>query len=440
MTEQKPSRWRILWILPPILIGVGVLMWAKSGKQPPQVAERGEPTRVVRVIEAKPVDLVPSAEGYGAVQPAQVWRAVAQVEGRVVAMNERLRDGEILPQGAELFRIDPVDYELKLAQAKAELAELEVQAANARSSLDIEKRNLSLAERELERYQRLAKQGTTSQSQLDSAERTRLNTRAAVQNLQNTLALIPTQRKLLEAKVTQAERDLENTRVKAPFNLRVSGLQMEAEQYVSKGQKLFEGDAVDRVEIVARVPLSTLRRLFIGQQLPVGDVDTMNKRLPGLVGFRPLVRLDLGNHVAQWDAEFVRFSDTVDPDTRSMGVVVAVDRPFEKVKPGYRPPLSKGMFVQVILRGHKQTGKLVIPRSAVRGGAAYIADEENRLRRRQVETLFDIGSISVIQAGVNPGERVVVSDLVPAVEGMLLQVEFDQALSQQIEDAAGGAQ
>lgn len=439
MTDTKPSRWRALWLLPPIIIGMGVLMWAKSGKLPPVKVERGEPTRVVRVVQAPQVNLVPSAEGYGAVRPAQVWRAVAQVEGRVVEMHPKLRDGEILPIGTLLFRIDPVDYELKLAQAQAELAELEVQSTNARSSLDIERRNLSLAEREVERYKRLTNQGTASQSQADSAERTRLNTRAAVQNLQNTLALIPTQRRLLEAKVTQAERDLQNTSVKAPFNLRVSGLAMEAEQYVTKGQKLFEGDAVDRVEIIARVAMSTLRRLFIGQALPVGNVNELNKQLPAIIGLRPLVRLDLGNHVAEWEAEFVRFSDIVDPDTRTMGVVVAVDRPFDKVKPGYRPPLSKGMFVQVILRGRVQSGRILVPRSAVRGGSILLADGENRLRRRPVEILFDMGSISVIKSGVKPGDQVVVSDLVPAVDGMLLQPEVDEKLTQEM-IAAGGEQ
>ncbi len=438
MNDNSPSRWRIAWIMPPLIIGIGVLMWAKSGKQPPLRVERGEPVHAVRVIAGAQVDLVPSAEGYGVVQPAQIWRAVAQVEGRIVEMHPQLRDGEILPQGTPLFRIDPVDYELKLAQAKAELAELDVQAANARSSLEIEQRNLSLALREQERYQQLAKQGTASQSQLDNAERTRLNTRAAVQNLQNNLALIPTQKRLLEAKLAQAERDLDNTRVQAPFNLRVAGLQMEAEQYVTKGQKLFEGDAVDRVEIVARVAMSTLRRLFIGRQLTLSEATDLTRDLPNLIGFRPLVRLDLGNHVAQWEAEFVRFSDWVDPDTRTMGVVVAVDNPFSKIQPGYRPPLSKGMFVQVILRGHAQAEQLVVPRAAVRDGAVYIADADNRLQRRQVKVLFDLGSISVIADGIDPNDKVVVSDLVPAVDGMLLRPELDQELNQAMLDAVGG--
>ncbi|MEN8175482.1 MAG: efflux RND transporter periplasmic adaptor subunit [Pseudomonadota bacterium] len=438
MNTNNPSRWRLLWILPPIAVGILVLMFMAGGRQPPAKVDHGETARAVRIIEAPRLDLVPTAEGYGAVQPARVWTAVAQAAGRIVEIHPQLREGEILPPGTVLIRVDPVDYELKLAQANAELAELAVQEENARASLDIEQRNLDVAQRELERLQKLASQGTASRSDADTAERAALSTRTAVQNMQNTLALIPTKRKLLEARMAQAERDLAHTVIRAPFNLRVANLKVEADQYVAKGQSLFEGDAVDRVEIKAQVAISSLRRLVIGRQLPVGDISRMNEHLPKLLGFRPVVRLDLGGHVAEWQAEFVRFSDAVDPDTRTMGVVVAVDKPFEKVRPGYRPPLSKGMFAQVILRGQAQEDRVVVPRAAIRDGTLYLVDEENRLRRQPVEVLFNQGSLSVIQQGVNPGDRVVLSDLVPAVDGMLLKPEMDEARFKALLAEAGG--
>jgi RND family efflux transporter MFP subunit len=404
-------------------------MWMAQGRQPPLMVEPGEPTRTVRVIEAPLLDLVPNAEGYGPVEPAKVWTAVSQVAGRVVEIHPKLRDGEILAKGTELLRIDPVDYELALAQSKAELAELEVQEQNARASLEIEQRNLDLARQELERNQSLVRQGTTSQSAVDEAERAMLAIRSAVQNLDNTLSLIPTQRALLEAKADRSARDLEHTRIVAPFDMRVANLAVEADQYVGIGQSLFEGDAVERVEIAAQVALSALRRLFLGREVLELEITRLNEILPEIVGLDPLVRLDLGNYVAEWQAEFVRFDDAVDPKTRTMGVVVAVDRPFEKVIPGYRPPLSKGMFVQVVLRGKSQKPRVVVPRSAVRGGAVLVADREDRLRRRPVDVLFSQGTVTVISRGLEAGERVVVSDLVPAVEGMLLQVQTDDVLS-----------
>lgn len=183
----------------------------------------------------------------------------------MVKIHPRLRDGEILAVGTELLRIDPVDYELALAEAEAELAELAVQEQNARASLAIETRNLALAQQDLERARRLIKKGTTSKSAVDEAERAVLGARAVEQNLKNTLALIPVRRKTLQAKLERAERDLAHSLIRAPFRLRVADLKVEADQFVSVGQTLFAGDAVDRVEIEVQVVMASLRRLFPGR-------------------------------------------------------------------------------------------------------------------------------------------------------------------------------
>ncbi|MCU7886611.1 MAG: biotin/lipoyl-binding protein, partial [Candidatus Thiodiazotropha sp. (ex Lucinoma annulata)] len=340
MLNNHPH-WRKLLILPPIAVGILVLMFMAGNKQAPLKAELGEPTKLVRTINAQQVELIPVAEGYGAIQPARVWSAVAQVAGRIVEIHPRLRDGEIISEGSLLLQIDPADYVLNLAQAEAALAELEVEEANAKASLSIEKRSLGIVQREFKRITQLAAKGTASQSNVDDTERNLLNSRNAVQNVKNILALIPTKRKVLQAKRTQAERDLENTRILAPFNLRVANMRIETDQYVGKGETLLEGDAVDRVEVIAQFPMSSLRRLFIGREQTAISADILDGKLAEFVAFQSQVRLDMGTTIAEWEAEFVRFSDNVDPETRTMGVVVAVDKPFDKVKPGIRPPLSK---------------------------------------------------------------------------------------------------
>ncbi len=438
MVFDKHPRRRILLILPPIVLGILILLLMAGGRKPPVQAETTTPAKPVRTLQVQQVDLVPVAEGYGSVKPAQLWTGVAEVSGRIVELHPRLRDGEILPAGTLLLRIDPVDYELNLAQAEAELAELDVEQSNAEASLNIEQRNLKIAQREFERISKLAKKGTASQSNLDDAERTLLNSRNAVQNIRNNLALLPTKRRVLEAKRTQAERDLQNTRILAPFNLRVANMQIETDQFVSKGQSLLEGDSVDRVEVLAQFPLAALRRLFIGRDDIHLDSGSVGENLRQLVELDPLVRLDLGTTRAEWQGEFVRFSDNVDPQTRTMGVVVAVDEPFEKVVPGTRPPLSKGMFVQVLLRGREQPGRLVVPRAAVRDGQLYRVDAEQRLQRQPVELLFSQGSISVVAEGLQAGDEIVVSDLVPAVDGMPLKPQRDQLLEAEVAAAARG--
>ena len=82
--------------------------------------------------------------------------------------------------------------------------------------------------------------------------------------------------------------------------------------------------------------------------------------------------------------------------------------------------------------------RILVPRSAIRAGTVYVVDENSRLRRRAVKILFSQGNISVIEEGLSEGERIVVSDIVPAVDGMLLQVQVDEALSQALQSAGDG--
>jgi multidrug efflux pump subunit AcrA (membrane-fusion protein) len=97
------------------------------------------------------------------------------------------------------------------------------------------------------------------------------------------------------------------------------------------------------------------------------------------------------------------------------------------------------MFVNVVMRGKKSMQRMLVPRSAVRAGTVYVADEDNRLRRRPVKILFSQGDISVVEEGLEPGERVVVTDLVPAVDGMLLQVQLDEELNQSLKAHGTGS-
>ena len=140
-----------------------------------------------------------------------------------------------------------------------------------------------------------------------------------------------------------------------------------------------------------------------------------------ITGFKPTVILDMGNgQEARWEANFLRFSDSVDSQTRTMGVVVAVDNPMQKIIPGIRPPLSKGMFVEVSIAGHTQADSIVIPRAALRNGNAYVVTQDSRLDIRPVQKLYDQQNMSIVAGGLAAGEQLVLTDIIPAVEGMLL--------------------
>lgn len=442
-------------ILPPILIGVAVIAYFISQRQAPEIKPPDERARHVRVIEAPQVQIVPRLLGYGTVRPEKVWNASAQVSGEVVYVHPNFKKGAILPEGTEIIRISPADYELAIAQAEAnirasdaKLTELQVSEQNTRLTLEIEQRGLDLREKELARKQSLLKSGTVAQSAVDQESRDTLTQRQKVQELNNALRLIPTQqtveaeqKAVFQSQLEAARLDLQRTSITVPFDARIAEANVEITQFVQVGQTLAVADGVKVAEIDAQVPIARLRQLtssLTDSSLPVGVTPETFEQMTGALGFKVIVRLRTGDKSVEWTGRFARISDTIDPNTRTVGIIAAVDGAYAKAVPGARPPLAKGMFVEVELSAKPTPERLIVPRSALHDERLYIVTADNRLDIRPVETGLTQGAFVEIAKGLKAGEQVVVSDLNPAIAGMLLRTTVDAELHRELLTAAAG--
>lgn len=441
--------WRKLLILPPILLGALVVWWIVGQRQPPQTAAPQEEVRNVRVIQAQRTDMTPAVSGFGTVQPAKTWQAVVQAAGEVEYKHPRLMRGAIMPAGTEIIRISPRDYELAIAQAEAnisradaQITEFDLTEENTKASLEIEREALTIRERELARREELVRGGATSRTVLDQETRDTLVQRKKVQDLENTLKLIPPQRaalveqkKLNQIELDQAKLNLARTRIVLPFDVRISEVSVEIAQYAQVGSVLVNADGIETAEVEAQIPLaqfSALARATARDDTPIGITPETIAEVVKRLGFSATIHLNAGETEIVWPARFSRISDTIDLKTRSIGAIVAADGTWKTARPGQRPPLSKGMFVEVRIKAGKLQDQIVVPRSAVHGDSLYLADKDNRLVIRQVETgLTQEGNV-VIRSGIEPGDRVVVSDLLPVIEGMLLRVTRDETLETEL--------
>ena len=172
--------------------------------------------------------------------------------------------------------------------------------------------------------------------------------------------------------------------------------------------------------------------------LPGGFTAQSFSRIVKSFGFEATVRLRVGDDIVEWPARFARISDTIDPKTRTIGAIVAVDGAYAKAAPGRRPPLAKGMFVEIEIRTRAREETIVVPRSALHGGRVYVVNGASRLDIRTVTVGLRQGDLAVIEKGIEPGERIVVSDLFPAVAGMLLSPQPDEQLLKWLRAEAAG--
>ncbi len=425
-----------LLIILPVVCGIALFAVMKMNKKAPVRLENRERVQTVRVIPLEKMAVVPRVKAYGYVEADRTWQAISEVSGKIVNVNQNLKKGYFIKKGEVLFKIDTTSYGLAetrgvadLMNVDARLKELEQSRKNTERLLAIEKKSLASAGQELKRKRGLFEKAYISASDLEKEERTFLAHQTTVNNLQNTLDLIPSQKKALlaqkksgESMVTERRLDVARTEIRAPFNCRLSVVNIELYQFAAAGTVLVEAESVDRAEIPVSVTpksfLTLLPRKYGGSIGQMPDMETIRRA----IGITARVRLPLdGQGPIEWDGTFSRTSESMDLKTGALTIYIAVDNPYENIIPGKRPPLVTNMYVEVELKGRSLPGRFVVPRSAVHDKTVYICTPENRLEIRPVNIEFYMADVAVLSQGLEPGETLVLADLVPAVEGMRLK-------------------
>lgn len=431
---------RPLWLLPPVVLAVAVGIYASKLKTPPQTVQRMEKPVAARVVSVVREPLQTRVTGYGSTRAATSWEAVAQVAGQVEWVSEELKPGRLIKADTEVLRIDATEYALALAQIEAQLNLMSVKQQTIQASLALEEKNQSLLRADVERKRKLRTQGTLAASEFEEAERNLLRGEQSVQTLKNSLMLNEAETALLASQKTSAELDIQRCRFVTPFDLRVTELKIHQWQYANKGQLLFSADGLDAVEVNAQFPIGSLRSLMLsqqGKQAADNDPgDAVEERTSLVSRLDATLRLNTATHKVSWQAEVDRVAAEVDAQTQTIGVVVRVDQPYDKAKPGVRPPLVRNTFVEVELAGKKRAKMRLIPLEALHDDQVYLVDKDNRVVIRDVKIAFRQGRLAVVADGLEEGDTVVVSSLPAVTEGMLLDPKTDARLAKRIKAEA----
>ena len=141
-----------------------------------------------------------------------------------------------------------------------------------------------------------------------------------------------------------------------------------------------------------------------------------------------ILRADFAGARHEWRGRIVRTEGEIDPRTRMVHAVAQVEDPYGHSAQEERPPLAVGLFVEAEIVGLDAKGVVLVPRSAMRtADELLIVDEGDRLQFRRVAVLRADGETVVVRSGVAAGERICVSPLEAAVDGMAVRVLEEEA-------------
>ncbi len=440
-------------IIIPILCGIALFAVMTMNKKPPVHLENLERVQTVRVISLEKMTVVPRIVSYGYVEADRTWQAIPEVTGKVVFVNENLKRGHFIKKGEVLLKIDTTTYGLAETKGKADLAnvdaklmELEQSRKNTQGLLSIEKKSLASEEVELKKKRELFSKGYVSATALEKEERAFLAHQTSVNNLQNKLDLIPFQKEALgaqkkagESTVKERTLNVAKTEIRAPFNCRLSAVNIELYQFAAAGTVLVVAQSVDKAEIqVSLTPKGLLTLLPRDGGDVIGNTPTVED-IRKAIDITAKVRLPLDDELTvEWDGIFSRTSESMDIKTGAITIYITVDNPYEGLIPGKKPPLMTNMYVEVELKGRALQGLWAVPRSSVHDEKVYICTKENRLEIRDVKVEFNMGDLAVISRGLKQGENLVLADLVPAIDGMLLKPVRAQSAEKLLKQKALG--
>jgi RND family efflux transporter MFP subunit len=311
----------------------------------------------------------------------------SRVSGEIVDLHPEFTEGGFLKKGMNILKIDPLDYEIALAQKKSAVKDAEY-------ALKLELGHQVVAKREWEL----------------------LNGSQPVQDKEVELALRKPHLEKARADLEAAEADfktamldLERTRIIAPFNAMVRSKSVEIGSQVTAQEPLAELVGTDAYRIQASIPIDRLGWIQIPDK--VGGPGATARIIYGQ-GYERVGKV-------------TRLMGDLATQGRMARVLIEVTDPLglkDSLKD--RKPLLIGDYVRVEIQGRKLDRVFQVPRAALRDNSKiWIVSDNQTLEIRTVYPVWRDADIVLLQDDLSPGERLIVSDLPAAVEGMPVQIE-----------------
>ncbi len=389
-TRKSPLR----WILPVVvlILAAGGLFAMKAMKPQVQKKQVVFQPPLIRAITVAPSDYRYTVHSQGTVQPRTESQLVPEVSGKILKVSPAFNSGGFFEKGDILVEIDPYDYRQAVIRAKAEVARAELRLAREEAEAAVA----------IKEWDELGEGQEPTPLTLHEPQ------------VHDAVASLDASRAALD----QAGRNLERTRVEAPYAGRIRVKMVDVGQFVNRGSPLATIYSTDFAEI--RLPLPDSDIAFI--DLPLSFRGGRPNRSGGN-GLTVTLSSEFGGKLHSWQGKLVRTEGEIDRRSRMVHAIAQVADPYRVESGTDRPPLAIGMFVEAEIHGRPVQGVFLLPRGALRGkDQVLIVDSENRLRFRSVQVLRTTRDLAVIGDGLTAGDQVCISPLQIVTDGMKVRI------------------
>jgi RND family efflux transporter MFP subunit len=330
----------------------------------------------------------------GKVQASTQTKLVAEVSGRVVKLADNFQDGAFFTKGDILLQIDDADFLNAVTVAKSEVEQKQLQLQEEKARAKVAKQDWRLLD------------SKTVPDELASR-------RPHIQTAESALAAA-------QARLKQAQRNLERTYIRVPYNGQVLNRSVDIGQYVSAGTTLGEIYAKESLEV--RLPVS-LRQY---KQLALQENPTIKQ------GEKVEFYMVQGKYKNAWTGHVLRSSAALDANTNQLNITA-------RINPNKKSPIKIGQFVRAYIYGRVYQNIYIVPRVAVRQNKEIFlakmlkndgkdSDKEEpemqaELLVQKIEVLHTEGNKSIIKANIAKDAQLVITPMPLASTGLKVRAK-----------------
>lgn len=382
-----------------LLIAVSGAAYMMTNRVTPERTAAQEQVIPVEVLEVRHSNEQVVVTAQGTVTAAQQVQLMPEVTGKLIELSPQLVPGGVFRAGEVIARIDPRDYEARVAAQQEAVA-------GANLLLRQERARQRVAEQEWELLD-----GTIPDDQENRDLALRL---PQIEQAEAALAAA-------EGALSKAQLDLERCAITAPFDAVVINENVDLGQVVNPQTRIATLVGTEYYWVQVALPVEDL----VWIDVPTGT---------GNHGSAARVIHQAGSVEITRNGHVKRLLGDVDPAGRLARLLVVIKDPLDLggQKDAAALPLLIGSYVTVEIEGHTVDDVVTVPRMALREVAGrastgtteglWIMDSDDRLAIREAEVIWRAEQTVLLRNGFADGERIVTSTISTPIEGMKLMV------------------
>lgn len=372
-------------ILLPLIIlvtAIAVFVAMASMKKPAEKKEMEfKPTLVaVETLEAK--DWQFKIQAQGMVRPVKETDLTVEVSAKVLAISDTFFEGSFVKQGDVLVKLEQSDYLTELKLSKANLAK-------ALAALKEEKARVEVAKREWK-------------GRIDTASDLALR----IPQLETEQANV----EYAQAQVEQAQRNLDRTFIRAPYDGVIVASTTEVGQFLSKGTQVGKIYGSETAEIRLPVNYTELKFIDVGSKLV--------QPAPSPV---ILYTNSASKKAENWLAYLSHSEAVIDNTSRMTYLVAKISDPYN-LTGLHQQAIQFGQFVNAEISGTKANQVFKINRQYLTSNQEIILFQNNEIKLFKPEILRFEGKFIYIDSGLSNGDQIITSAISNPVNGMKVRL------------------